>query len=338
MKRFACPNCGSEVHFENFACVKCGVQFGVHPQSLQMHRVGAGNQRCRNARIAGCNWLTPQGFCIACQHNHVVPDPSIASNTARWADIELAKRQLIYALRRWSLPHPTRAQSPATGLAFDFLADRQNSDGSTTRVETGHHNGLITLNLAEGDDVLRAAQKRDMEEPYRTVIGHLRHEIGHYYWAMLVRGPALATFRGLFGDERRDYPQALQRHYAQGAPVGWAQSHISAYASSHPWEDFAETWAHWMHITDGLETFRAYGIALDGPAGTTVRIDEDPYATRDVQRMIEAWVTVSVALNSMNRGMGQPDLYPFVLSARVVDKLRFVHGLIQAASEKLPIL
>jgi hypothetical protein len=334
MKRFACPTCGNEVHFENFACVQCGATFGFHPNTLQMQGLDAGAVLCQNSAVAGCNWLTQGGFCIACQHNHVVPDPSFASNSTRWAGIELAKRQLIYALLRWSLPHPTRAQSPQ-GLAFDFLADRQNSDGSTLRVETGHHNGLITLNLAEGDDLLRAAQMQAMAEPYRTVIGHLRHEIGHYYWAMLVQGPALTAFRDVFGDERLDYTQALQTHYADGPPADWPQSHISAYASSHPWEDFAETWAHWMHITDGLETCNAYGIALDGQA---VRRLGDPYATRDVQAMIDVWVPVSVALNSMNRGMGQPDLYPFVLSARVTEKLRFIHGLIRGAASGVPVL
>ena len=334
MKRFACPNCGNEVHFENVACVQCGTGFGFDPQSFAMRAVDAALHLCQNASLAGCNWLTPAGFCSACQHNQLVPDPSFAGNTARWAEIELAKRQLIYALLRWSLPHPMRAQSP-NGLAFDFLADRQNSDGSTTRVETGHHNGLITLNLAEGDDLLRAEQQRALAEPYRTIIGHLRHEIGHFYWPMLVHGPALDSFRALFGDERQDYAQALQSHYANGPPADWPQSHISAYASCHPWEDFAETWAHWMHITDGLETFRAYGIGLEGQAG---RLQDDPYLSQDVQAMTDVWVAVSVALNCMNRGMGQPDLYPFVLSARVIDKLAFVHQLIQNAAARLPVL
>jgi hypothetical protein len=338
MKRFTCPNCSNEVHFQNSRCIQCGQRFGFDPANMQMRVASADNHLCRNAEIAGCNWLTPRGLCIACAHNHFVPDPSSGENTDRWAEIELAKRQLIYALLRWSLPHPTRAQSPDVGLAFDFLADHLHSDGSMTRVTTGHHYGLVTLNLAEGDELLRAEQRRAMSEPYRTVIGHLRHEIGHYYWAMLVQGPSLDTFRALFGDEREDYGQALQRHYKNGAPANWAQLHVSAYASSHPWEDFAETWAHWMHITDGLETLRAYGLGRSPQSGAvSVRMQEDPYESRDVQGMIDVWIPISVALNSMNRGMGQPDLYPFVLSSAVSEKMRFIHGLIQGAAENMPV-
>ena len=342
MKRFTCPVCANEVHFENVACVACGTALAIKPGAFVMQALGdhSGNAAspqlpptlCQNAAAVGCNWLLPegqgQGFCLACQHNRGVPDPGYRDNLARWAEIELAKRKLIYALIRWNLPHPTRETDPAHGLAFDFLADSRNPDGSMTRISTGHSDGLITLNLDEGDAVSRAERRSALDEPYRTVIGHMRHEIGHYYWTLLIENAGRQdAFRALFGDERQDYAQALELHYTNGPPADWAQSHISAYATAHPWEDFAETWAHWMHIVDGLETARAYGIRLESSvAGRS--LPDDPYLVTDISGLIEEWVGLTVALNNMNRGMGQPDLYPFVLSRPVVAKLNFLNGLI----------
>ena len=339
MKRFTCPVCGNEVHFHNLACVQCGTAIGYQPASLAMEAVGQPGTLCANAGIAGCNWFLPPGetggFCLACIHNHVVPDISFAGNRARWAEIEFAKRQLLYAILQWNLPHPTRAEDPDYGLAFDFLADVKRADGSMKRVLTGHDDGLITINIDEGDTVVRVERQSAMEEPYRTVIGHMRHEIGHFYWTQLVEhGPDLDAFRDLFGDERADYAEALKAHYANGAPPDWALSHISSYATAHPWEDFAETWAHWMHIVDGLETAAAYGIAIEG----TPRLDfgANPYPMDEIAPLIDAWVPITVALNDMNRGMGQPDLYPFVLSVPVVEKLRFINRLIHSAPTREP--
>jgi hypothetical protein len=233
---------------------------------------------------------------------------------------------LIYALIRWSLPHPTRAQDPVMGLAFDFLADAERSNG-VTPVITGHDYGLITIDIAESDDDVRVARRTAMDEPYRTLIGHMRHEIGHYYWAMLIDGsPHIDRYRALFGDERADYGVALKRHYDSGAPQNWQQTHISAYATAHPWEDFAETWAHWMHIADGVETAAAYALSLDGR-----QVTADGYAAHDITPVIENWVPVTVALNNMNRAMGQPDLYPFVLNNSVMAKLQFINDLIHEA-------
>lgn len=330
MKRFTCPTCAKEVHFRNQSCVNCGTLLGFDANAMRMSAVGPDVVLCANANGAGCNWLAvvakPGSFCLACQHNHIVPDARMAGNTVRWREVELAKRKLIYGLIRWNLPRPTRAQDPNLGLAFDFLADRQGPHG-VTQVMTGHQSGLITINIAESDEDVRVARRTAMDEPYRTLIGHMRHEVGHFYWAMLVEGgPHIDRFRDLFGDERADYATALQRHYDNGAPAGWQQSHISAYATSHPWEDFAETWAHWMHIADGIETAAAYAMSLDGRPVT-----EDAYAAIKVQPVIEAWVPVTVALNNMNRAMGQPDLYPFVLNKPVMAKLQFINDLIHDA-------
>lgn len=333
MKRYACPTCRNEVHFRNQSCVKCGTQLAYDAIAQIMRPAGNGIALCANATGAACNWMAisakPGSFCMACQHNHFVPDARMAGNRDRWREVELAKRMLIYALMRWSLPHPTRSEDPRKGLAFDFLADAQGPNG-VTPVLTGHENGLITINIAESDDAIRVANRTAMDEPYRTLVGHMRHEIGHYYWTLLVEGSGqIDRYRTLFGDERADYATALQNHYNNGAPEGWRQSHISAYATSHPWEDFAETWAHWMHICDGVETAAAYGMTLDGTA-----VMQDAYGAQDVRPVIDAWVPVTVALNNMNRAMGQPDLYPFVLNTPVLEKLQFINDLIHANATK----
>jgi hypothetical protein len=330
MKRFTCPTCAKEVHFRNQSCVNCGTQLGFDATALAMRAVGPDVVLCANAKAAGCNWMaikaTPGSYCPACQHNHIVPDARTKGNLTRWREVELAKRKLIYALIRWSLPHPTRAQDPVMGLAFDFLADAERSNGVTPLI-TGHNYGLITIDIAESDDDVRVARRTALDEPYRTLICHMRHEIGHYYWAMLIDGsPHIDRYSALFGDERADYGVALQRHYDSGASQNWQQTHISAYATAHPWEDFAETWAHWMHIADGVETAAAYALSLDGR-----QVTADGYAAHDITPVIENWVPVTVALNNMNRAMGQPDLYPFVLNKSVMAKLQFINDLIHEA-------
>jgi len=325
MKRFACPSCGNEVHFPNAACVACNTQLAFDPYLLDMVPVHP-EARCANAELAECNWISAPGsrFCSACQHNRTVPDTDIAENRPRWAAIERAKRQLFYSLIRWNLPIPRESDGTPHPLEFDFLADTITTEGKTKAVLTGHDSGLITLNIAEGDDAEREARRSAMGEPFRTLVGHMRHEIAHYYWDVLVRNTsALSQFRQLFGDESVSYKESLKQHYENGAPADWAMSHVSAYATSHPWEDFAETFAHWLHMVDGLETAWAYDIHL-GSGG----MQFDPYAAPGAQSVIDAWVPVTIAINAVNRSLGQPDLYPFVLSAPVVDKLQFIHGLI----------
>ena len=338
MRRFNCPNCGNEVHFESRACVVCGHTLGIRPADMRMISLtdpATDNalKICENSESAGCNWMAPQGveFCTACQHNHMVPDVTVPGNRESWRQLELGKRKLIYALQAWRLPRPTRQEDPERGLAFEFLAESQNSDGSVNHIGTGHQNGMITLNLAEGDEVERVERKQDLREPYRTVIGHLRHEIGHYYWMLLVEGgPYLDEYRSLFGDETQDYGDALKAYYANGPKPAWEQSYISAYASAHPWEDFAETWAHWMHIVDGLETAAAYGLEFGDSASAGSA--DNAYGATDITPLVEKWVQVTVAINSMNRGMGQPDLYPFVLSNPVIRKMDFINRVISASA------
>lgn len=335
MKLFNCPACGGQVHFENAACVRCGAGVGYDPAARQMARPGHGLLPCANAGDAGCNWLVPEGapggLCTSCAYTRTIPDLALPGIRARWGRAELAKRWLLYSLDRWGLPVPGRAERPGDGLAFDFLAEEA-ADGP---VMTGHASGVITLNLAEADPAERVRRREGMGEPYRTLTGHMRHEIAHFYWDLLLReGPMLEEFRALFGDERADYAAALERHYAEGPSPGWEQAHISAYAASHPWEDFAETWAHWLHMTDTLETAAAYGLALQPGAGGGAPqplAPFDPYAPPGAAAVTAAWVPLTIAINDLNRSMGQPDLYPFVLSRPVEAKLDFVHRLIAGA-------
>ena len=350
MKLFECEHCRRAVYFDNTACLNCGHRLGYLPQrSLMVTLEPDGDlwralaepelyRFCANAAQGACNWLVSQSsteeLCEACRHNATLPDLSNPDNLARWRKLEAAKHHLFYSLILWRLPRADRAQDPENGLAFEFLAEGKNADGTPIPVMTGHSGGLITLNVAEADDPEREARRTRLHETYRTLLGHFRHEIGHYYWDCLVRDTEhLARFRELFGDETRDYGEALKAHYEAGAPAGWEQSFITPYAAAHPWEDFAECWAHYMHIVDSLETAGSFGVRIRPRAGEAddldARIDFNPYRTT-LTKLIEAWVPVTLAVNSLNRSMGQPDLYPFVLSKPVVTKMGFIHDLVQA--------
>src|SRR5437868_9942335 len=127
---------------------------------------------------------------------------------------------------------------------------------------TGHKDGIVTMKVEEADDVTRVRVRTQMREPYRTLLGHFRHETGHYYWDRLIANSDwLEPFRGLFGDERASYAEALDRHYQQGAPLDWQPQYVSAYATMHPWEDWAETWAHYLHMMDAVDTALGFGMS-----------------------------------------------------------------------------
>jgi hypothetical protein len=288
---------------------------------------------CANAQHGVCNWLVPadaaEEFCAACRHNRTIPDLSQPDNLRRWQKIEVAKHRLFYTLLKLRLPLATKNEDP-DGLAFDFIANQQTPQGHIP-VMTGHASGLITLNLAEADDPERERQRSAMDEPYRTLLGHFRHEIAHYYWDRLVaNSPKLAQFREVFGDEQQDYAAALQNHYANGPPPDWPQQYVSAYASAHPWEDFAETWAHYFHMVDTLETVGAFGLSVRPRVSKSrelaAKVDFDPHSA-EMERIIDAWLPLTFAMNSINRSMGLQDLYPFMPAPAVIVKLSFVHGL-----------
>ena len=341
MKRFACQNCHNDVYFDSVKCVHCGYDLGYEPQSVRMlstrterfaDDAGRPFRHCANAQHLACNWLLPEddleALCVSCRHNNIIPNLTEGTGLLLWCKLEGAKRALFYSLLRWGLPIPTKHEGPQTGLAFDFLADETLPDGTTKQHLTGHADGLITINIAEGDDAERERRRTQMGEPYRTLVGHFRHEVGHYYWDRLVRdGPdgTLQACRDLFGDDRADYAQALQRNYEVGPPQDWRERYISSYAASHPWEDFAETFAHYVHMVDGLETAAAFGIEVDRE-----RLESDPYANGSADALIAAFVPVTLAINAVNRSIGQPDLYPFVVAPAVARKLAFVHELVRS--------
>jgi hypothetical protein len=346
MKTFCCDHCGSLVFFENVKCVKCGHVLGFLPDildlsALELHSPGVWRalarpvrgrlyRPCENGQEHDvCNWLVPENdrepLCASCRLNQTIPDLSVAGNLSRWFKMEQAKRRLIYTLLQLGFLQ-NQASTDRLTLQFSFLGET--AGGSP--ILTGHSNGLITLNIAEADDVERENRRVSFHEPYRTLVGHFRHESGHYYWDELIANtPRLKRFRELFGDETADYAAALSSYYASGPSTDWPTRTVSAYASAHPWEDWAETWAHYLHIVDTVETAAGFGMILlpkHPAAGTmTAQPEEAVTVESSFDRILKNWIPLTYALNSLNRGMGLPDLYPFVLSTPAMQKLRFVH-------------
>jgi len=361
MKTFHCSTCQNLVFFENVRCLKCGDALAYLPDRSAMAalRQGADGLWNSTGQTAGtqayklcvnyasqdvCNWAVPQNdpldLCYSCRLTRVIPNLT-PENHASWYRLESAKRRLVYSLLSLRLPLERQEAATPRGVSFSFLEDSTQPNGDRRRVLTGHDNGLITINISEADDVWREQQRLRQHEPYRTLLGHFRHEIGHYYWDRLIAGtPQLDAFRDRFGDERADYNAALARHYENGPPADWEERFVSAYATAHPWEDWAESWAHFMHIADALETAGAVGVSL-----TPQRSDEPmlPRTEGSFQsliegfdQMIERWLPLTYMLNNLNRGLGLADGYPFVLSATVVEKLRFVHDTVINNATSMP--
>lgn len=351
MKLFSCDHCGQTLYFENTRCERCAHVVGYDPQRHSMLALEADDdglwravdaperrfRNCANAQHDVCNWLVPaesaDAFCAACRFNRTIPNLDSPVRHTLWQRIEAAKHRLVYAMMRLDLPLTDRRTDPVRGLAFDFVADSGLDWRGIDTVVTGHEDGQIVIDLAEADDAERERNRQEMAEPYRTLLGHFRHEIGHFYWMHLVGETAWQdSFRKLFGDERESYAAALERHYENGPPDDWQSAHVSAYATSHPWEDFAETWAHYLLIVDTLETAHSFAlsVAVHGAEtpGARVRVAEDPYADGDFDAMMKPWAPMTTALNSLNESAGQPDLYPFVLAPAVMGKLRFIHALV----------
>jgi hypothetical protein len=350
MKLFSCPNCGHRLYFENAKCLACGTDVLYDPATADMLPANTpGIYICANAAECSCNWATAEGqpFCRACRLNKTIPDLSIAGNRQRWTRVEAAKKRAIYSLLAYDLSvGPKQSPDDEVGIGFDFLAPATGAGPGGEHILTGHDRGLITLNVAEADSAEREKMRVQMGEQYRTLLGHFRHELGHYYWDRLIRDdPArLAEFRSVFGDESVDYEEALRQHYANGAPPDWQDNHISAYATSHPWEDWAESWAHYIHITDTLEMVHALNLGLGrldtdpnelakadtGGLRHAAPNDRPPTWLEPFDVILERWMVLSEASNSINRCMGLPDLYPFVISGVTAGKLGFVHRLLEA--------
>ena len=356
MKIFSCNACGHALYFLNVECTHCGHRLGFVPDTLDLvafdptengdwWRVSpsGGNEMfrpCANyTDHNACNWMVhasdANSLCPACRLNRTIPDLSVPGNRLLWKRLQAEKNRLIYSLFRLRLPVESKRESPDRGLAFDFLGNPDPRFREDNSVMTGHARGVITLDISEADDVVRERVRQDMAEPYRTILGHFRHESGHYYWDRLVGDSHWRhVSREHFGDERANYDEALQRHYIVGPPADWSQNFVSAYASSHPWEDWAETWAHYLHMVDTLETAWQFGLRLSPRVDQSEELAADatldPYGSRDFQTLADRWLPLTVALNSLNQSMGQPDAYPFVLTPVVIDKLKLVHHIIHA--------
>jgi len=364
--------CGQPVFLGNRSCVTCGAPLGFDPNILEVralipaevagtwHLAAPGDpdespqnpfidptpaaqatfRRCANFEtVAACNWLVPTTdadiFCVSCRLNKLIPDLSLVDNQARWRKLEIAKRQMVAQLLTLGLEVRPQRTPGDGGLAFELIGPDMNGKLPLT----GHDAGLITINVLEADDPYRAKLREDMNEPYRTLLGHFRHEVGHYYWDRLVLpGPWLAPFREVFGDERADYSEALKRNYENGPPADWAQRFISTYAACHPWEDWAETWAHYLHMMDTLDTAINLGISTRAVERDYVSFEREVLYAPDAPDadsfldLVNAWVELTGVLNELSRSMGQRDFYPFVLPHAVVGKLQFVHRVVKAYS------
>jgi hypothetical protein len=347
VRAFACGTCRSLIFFDNFVCVTCGSQLAFDRVSADMvvldPAAGPAVRRCANHEIAVCNWLadpeSPAGLCGSCTLTRTRPADSDPVGLAAFAATERAKRRLVYQLDHLGLPTTPRTVDPDQGLAFDLLSS------AWEPVITGHDNGVVTIDLAEGSDPHREALRVQLAEPYRTLLGHVRHEVGHWYWDVLIDGtPFLDRFRDLFGDERADYAEALSEHYATAASDTWVDTHVSHYAAAHPWEDWAETFAHYLHISDTMETAHAWGMHVDGPdldlnLAWDAQLDVDVHATDEAETFDElarSWVAFTFAMNAVNSSMGRDALYPFVLAPKVLDKLRFVHVVVTSHRPSCP--
>lgn len=355
MRLFRCDHCGNALYFENVTCLRCASDLAFLPGRMDLcavepagdatgglwRRKAMGSpadasrwRMCQHRQATrSCNFAMaqadPNALCVSCRLTRVLPDLSVPGNLQRWYRIEVAKRRLFFTLARLGLVPLEPPGGQAVGPLFEFKQDLPGEP-----VLTGHEAGVITLNVAEADEDERARRRVALHEPYRTLLGHLRHESGHYYWDRLVgEAGGHGAFRRMFGDERTDYPQALAAHYRRGNEVpNWQERFVSAYASAHPWEDWAETWAHYLHMVDLLETAASHGTRVQGAMGGVgpPQEVEDPFnhPPERFDELVAQWVPLTLLVNSLNRSLGQEDAYPFALSPGALEKLRFVHGLI----------
>jgi hypothetical protein len=319
MRAFTCPVCRHLVTFESTECLHCGTALAFDWDAREIVRLDGA---CANRGAIACNG-EGEGLCAACRLTRTRPTDDAITE---WATAEAAKRRLVFELLELGLPVDG-------GLTFDMLSSAEEP------VTTGHADGVITLDLAEADPVAREQRRTQLREPYRTLLGHMRHEVGHYFQPILAPegSEALERCRALMGDERADYAQAMERHYAEGPPADWAERFVSAYATMHPWEDWAETFAHYLHIRDVLQTAVAYGVTVSGPRWprpTRRRCTPIPAPRAgDIRALLDAWLPLTYALNAINRSIGDDDLYPFVLAPAAIEKLALIDELVWVGRE-----
>lgn len=321
MRIFDCPACGTTVYFTNTRCGR-GDEVAYDPDRAAFT---TGFRPCANREWIACNWIAEGegALCRACAMTEVIPDTFHAANRGLWSEAELAKRWVLANLARWGW---FTAADPGRRPVFRLLAE-QTSAGEVP-VIMGHAAGVVTINVTEADPAERVRRRIKLGEPLRTMIGHFRHELGHYFFERLSEDEAFPdAFRATFGDERADYAQALKRYYDDGPPPDWRARHVTAYSAAHPHEDWAECFAHLLHLADIADSFVAAG--LGAPAAPAPGYD--PYADGDAGRLITFGAELGIALNHVNRSMGLPDIYPFVLAPPIRAKLAFVHGRLHAA-------
>lgn len=348
MRNFRCNSCDNVVYFRNIKCLSCDHALGFDPLAMQVvaveqaddgsHKIcGDKSARsvafCSNRTYGVCNWLAEpdatDGLCIACQLNRTIPNLDEPGNILAWQKLEQAKKRLIYSFLRFGLPLDM-SKLGKDAMAFDFIS----------AASTGHLDGVITIDIRETDAVQLARQKEQFNEPYRALLGHLRHESGHYYWNVLIENsPYIDEFRALFGDERADYGECLKRHHANGPPDDWQNTFVTAYATMHPWEDWAETWAHYLHIVDAIDTAESEGMeprakGLNFGALWPFR-SYDLYRDGTFFQLMERWFPLTLAINSLARSLGQEDFYPFIIPPAAHQKLEFIHRVIR---EQAPVL
>jgi len=322
MRSFTCRICGNALFFENSVCVSCGTALGyaraeraivpVDEKGSYVDANGLVWWVCQNLTLSGCTWLAELegGQCFSCTLTRTRPNDADAAGFVAFGEAERAKRHLIAELDELGFAVRSKVEDPENGLAFDLLSSAQGA------VQMGHDQGVITIDVSESDPALRETVRVKLDEPYRTMLGHFRHEVGHYVEWQLVRGDLIEECRAVFGDEQESYQAAIDRHYAEGPPVGWETEYISTYATMHPFEDFAETFAHFLHIRDTVDTASRQGL-----------VRADIQLQTFSQLVIEVWIPLALALNQINRSMGRDDLYPFVIPPVVLGKLDFVSRL-----------
>ncbi|WP_029287698.1 putative zinc-binding metallopeptidase [Cellulomonas sp. HZM] len=353
MRDFRCPRCGATTLIESTTCDACGLEVGLHPTSRTFHPAptqgaevdGQWWYPCGN-RPWGCNWLvradSGAGTCFSCRLTRRRPDEGDTLALEALATTSTDKRRLLLQLAELGLPVRPWYEREG-GLGFDLVSSR--SDGE--RVTIGHANGIVTIDLAESLDAHREALRVSLGEPYRTMLGHFRHEVGHYFeWVLVEQTAWIDECRELFGDERASYRDAIARHYREGAPADWVDTHISEYATMHPWEDFAECFAHYLHMHDTLTVAAAGGLELHGDAVLDSSLDPDrravapraSYADATMAELLDDWLPLAAFFNRVNRAMGKADLYPFGIVDAVARKLAFVHRVVAASRVPDPIV
>ena len=360
MRSFSCT-CGNLLFFDNSICMCCKREVGWCPECKIITDVITGDDgtfvcpRCDDTLVKCDNYASSnvcnrfvirrqgegtQGqtsagiLCDCCRFNRVIPDLKIEGNREKWYRLEAAKRRTLYDLDLLGLPYGNAQDNISPALAFEFKGDpipdkTYRGMGGGQKVFTGHDNGVITINIQEADDVEREKLRVNMHEAHRSLLGHFRHEFGHYVWDVVIKGKSEPSFIARFGDHNNpSYDLALKAYYKNGPKPDWLLTYVSAYATMHPWEDFAETFSVYLDMVSSLDTASCQKLIPN--------VD-----LKDLDAMVDAYKKLGIALNEMNRTMGLLDFLPEVFAKPIREKLRFIHGMTrngQPAQQRAPVV